>query len=437
MIIKIFSSPLAGIFVWGNTSNKFFSNYRFITSTLKCWPIFIFIFYFFISDSFAQNFFPLKVGNAYQIKNFWSWWGPGGNGETGTNYYAVIVAADTIVEGDTFYRYSNNTLLNDAYLFNYDSLNQKVFVKLPNDSTLRLGIDFSAPSGSTYTSYLRGSPLQFTSVGIINEVVLGDTHYVYSMQNSGSNYYTYKFTDNIGISYFYARSGTIQAGSETKQDVVSSIIDTLIYSPIVLDVDTLYPIQDRPIDTFPFLLTISYTASYSQLINSFYLSVEQVRADTLVESRQYSISKSNPHITFNLPDLLVGDKIKLKTTITDSSIFLNVSHFPDTGWVVMNVLPPTVNVENGNIPLHFDLTQNYPNPFNPITKIKYQIPQQLFVTIKVFDVLGNEIVTLVQEEKEAGGYELTWKAENLTSGIYYYRITAGDFIQTKKMVLLK
>jgi hypothetical protein len=99
------------------------------------------------------------------------------------------------------------------------------------------------------------------------------------------------------------------------------------------------------------------------------------------------------------------------------------------------------SVENdagkNKIPSEFDLLQNYPNPFNPITTIKYSVPQSTKVVIKVFDVLGNKIETLVNEEKPVGTYELTWYAENLPSGIYFYRLQAGDFIETKKMVFIK
>ena len=89
------------------------------------------------------------------------------------------------------------------------------------------------------------------------------------------------------------------------------------------------------------------------------------------------------------------------------------------------------------LPTEFVLEQNYPNPFNPSTKIKYSVPQMSNVVIKVYDVLGNEIETLVNEEKPAGTYELTWYAENLPSGVYFYRIQAGSFFETKKMILLK
>jgi hypothetical protein len=95
-------------------------------------------------------------------------------------------------------------------------------------------------------------------------------------------------------------------------------------------------------------------------------------------------------------------------------------------------------------PTEYILSQNFPNPFNPSTKIKYQIPASLnpsqggtLVTLKVYDILGSEVATLVNEEKPVGTYELTWNATNLPSGVYFYRIQAGDFIQTKKMLLLK
>ena len=85
----------------------------------------------------------------------------------------------------------------------------------------------------------------------------------------------------------------------------------------------------------------------------------------------------------------------------------------------------------------FSLSQNFPNPFNPTTKLRYSIPHISNVEIKVYDILGNEIETLVNEEKPAGTYELTWNAANLPSGVYCYQLKAGDFIQTIKMILLK
>ena len=89
------------------------------------------------------------------------------------------------------------------------------------------------------------------------------------------------------------------------------------------------------------------------------------------------------------------------------------------------------------VPNKYLLSQNYPNPFNPSTTIKYSVPKLSFVTIKIYDVLGSEIATLVNEEKPIGTYALNWNAANLSSGVYFYLLQAGDFVQTKKMILLK
>ena len=96
-----------------------------------------------------------------------------------------------------------------------------------------------------------------------------------------------------------------------------------------------------------------------------------------------------------------------------------------------------VSVVNINRPLNFELSQNYPNPFNPSTKIEFSIPDNEFVTIKVYDVLGNEVKTLINEKKAAGSYEVNFSADNLSSGVYYYKIQAGNFVKTNKMMLLK
>ncbi len=93
--------------------------------------------------------------------------------------------------------------------------------------------------------------------------------------------------------------------------------------------------------------------------------------------------------------------------------------------------------DNTEIPLEFKLSQNYPNPFNPNTTISYQIPQNSFVNLKIYDVLGNEIATLVNEQKSAGKYKVKFELKNLSSGVYFYKIQANNFIEIKKMILIK
>jgi hypothetical protein len=99
--------------------------------------------------------------------------------------------------------------------------------------------------------------------------------------------------------------------------------------------------------------------------------------------------------------------------------------------------PVGVEDDLSQIPEEYSLGQNYPNPFNPTTTIKYQIPEVSFITLKVYDVLGNEIAILVNEERPIGNYEIEFDASYLASGIYFYRIQAGNYVETKKMILLK
>ena len=113
-----------------------------------------------------------------------------------------------------------------------------------------------------------------------------------------------------------------------------------------------------------------------------------------------------------------------------------VPNFNSNSVNLVPVLPSSV--EEGNIqPTEFNLFQNYPNPFNPNTKISYRLSVPGFVSLKVYDVLGNEIETLVNETKSAGDYQLDYYAYELSSGIYYYKMSAGNVTLVRKMVLLK
>lgn len=101
------------------------------------------------------------------------------------------------------------------------------------------------------------------------------------------------------------------------------------------------------------------------------------------------------------------------------------------------IVNPTSVENDGEQPNEYFLTQNFPNPFNPSTKISYGIREAGVVTIKVFNILGSEVATLVNEYKSAGNYEVSFGKNELASGIYIYRLTVNNFIQTRKMILEK
>ena len=96
-----------------------------------------------------------------------------------------------------------------------------------------------------------------------------------------------------------------------------------------------------------------------------------------------------------------------------------------------------VDDANTKLPNEFSLSQNYPNPFNPSTTISYELPISGFVNLKIYDLLGREVATLVNKEQQKGNYQVSFDGSKLSSGVYYYRLQAGDFIQTKKMILIK
>ena len=125
-----------------------------------------------------------------------------------------------------------------------------------------------------------------------------------------------------------------------------------------------------------------------------------------------------------------------------------------SGWdyKVYEYIGEISGVDDDNpMPEQFTLSQNYPNPFNPSTKIRYTIVSPIlhkgeasvgtsfmkFVKLKVYNVLGKEVVTLVNEYKPTGNYEVEFSGENLPSGVYYYQLNAGDYKETKKMILLR
>ncbi|MCC6865702.1 MAG: T9SS type A sorting domain-containing protein [Ignavibacteria bacterium] len=178
----------------------------------------------------------------------------------------------------------------------------------------------------------------------------------------------------------------------------------------------------------------------------------------VMASSKDSIETLNGHVfTFDSTGTVINDKIYLSEDVLNMYFTLPLSggdilfggsvdfdpiHTRNDIYVLrtdslLNAPPPIGLInQNINIPLHFKLYQNFPNPFNPVTSIKYDIPQNGQVTIKIYDLLGREVFTY-SDHKLAGSYELKFDGSKLASGMYIYQITADMFTDTKKMVLLK
>ncbi len=180
----------------------------------------------------------------------------------------------------------------------------------------------------------------------------------------------------------------------------------------------------------------------------FYLPFNHLQAiesvivwpDTLPIS-EYCYDLENGWVSFAaIPDSSAEVAINM---IVSFDLDLGITNWDQNkgNYLFYNNTNPVLADNEKTIPANFILYQNYPNPFNPSTKIKYAIPQASNIVITVFDILGNEIVTLVDEEKPAGEYEVEfnppYSIQNPASGLYFYQLRAGNYIETKKMVLLK
>jgi aminopeptidase N len=136
--------------------------------------------------------------------------------------------------------------------------------------------------------------------------------------------------------------------------------------------------------------------------------------------------------------------VVLFNTYSGQQFTFNVSHEPTSGqldpdsWILRTITQVPVAIsEIPGIPTQFALKQNYPNPFNPTTTIRFDLPEAMYASLKVYNSLGEEVATLVEKDLLAGRYSIDWNADDLASGIYFYRLHAGDFAATKKLLLLR
>ncbi len=176
---------------------------------------------------------------------------------------------------------------------------------------------------------------------------------------------------------------------------------------------------------------------------------------------------TNPTLSWNASSGATSYRLQVSTNSSFSSLVVDQSSITGTSYTVSNLHTTTtyywqVNATNtggtssysstwsfttagptlveqigSELPHQNDLYQNYPNPFNPTTTIEFSLPRSGYTTLKVFNTLGEEVATLVAENVSAGRYKVEWNADGLASGIYLYRLQAREFVETKKLVLLK
>ncbi len=225
--------------------------------------------------------------------------------------------------------------------------------------------------------------------------------------------------------------------------VRGEVIDFMFPIPPILNTGSLtspgFPISDK-------ITGISGFYKFSPVGGDIFLVAAEVGVatasdTTIIGSGVFSIGAAVSQYDFFSLDIIYFDTgipnwANITISIIDTSGTTS-GHVGSTMWADdFDIIVGIDDIISDN-PTEYELYQNYPNPFNPSTIINYQVPELSFVTLRVYDVLGSEIETLVNKEKPMGSYTVEFSAQNLPSGVYFYQLKAGDFIQTKKMVLMK
>jgi gingipain R len=261
-----------------------------------------------------------------------------------------------------------------------------------------------------------------------------------SPQNSSTNiaaatelcaFYT---TDTLGreMLYAYFRHGIFDFGSMLNYGKIQAYNYFNGNSTVVETIDQFMVLGDPTIESYsdiPKYLNVISSLNgdeYKINVKSNGVNVE----GALVAVNQNNTLKISGY-TDNSGDYVFHSS-DIENGVTANLVVTGKNLYPYDGNMIL-----TSVAGNQEIPNSFSLSQNYPNPFNPVTHLEFGISNLGFVTLKVYDILGNEVKTLVNESKPAGKYEVEFDGSNFSSGIYFYKLTAGDFSEVKKMTLLK
>ncbi len=421
-----------------------------------------------ISSYIGNNYFPMHLNNKWQFivnelyidKKSYS-----------TNTFTI--EKDSIINNQTYFLYNNKWL-------RYSEQEKKLFIWYKDSS--KVYMDFNLPDKASFPHYIGTFDLDYAYV-FSGETNLFNNSVNYKGYSAGSVWGAWGntnegFGENIGpFSYSYS----LYAGPD--YDFIENLIMAIIYdstgTPHYLSYHykpeiTLDPITK--IDSCNFQIRFTVDHKYSvffdpnsihrghnfidsvKMAGYYFKDNSKIIIDTIYAA---NIPKTNSYIiSFEADTSLLKNEYGFyyKIVAKDKGIIPEYSSSPDTGYykcVWDNIV--SVN-DNGNYKFNFQLEQNFPNPFNPSTIIKYSIPSERsplpggpapnsnisprgarggLVTLKVYDLLGREVATLVNEEQKAGNYKVKFNGANLASGLNFYRIVTNNVTATRKMLLMK
>ncbi len=395
-----------------------------------------------------NTYMPLNIGNLYQFIE-----------EIGTSYssYRLVnreVLRDTSINNNTYHLYSGvigsssfNTWLR------YSDQDKKLYA-WSNETDL-VYMDFNKAPGDTFIQ------LYYPAIVLSGNTNLFSSNYLYKgyQISLGMPYGNRRelFADGLGI---YQYSYSINLGWNSQSLIMAILYDSsgnaYYFSDHYIPQINVNPIT--VINTRNFNLNFTVTHQHNKyrppgtpgsainFINSVKLESYYSKEDSLIIQPTINVFTSsfpNYSVTTYIDTNLMksGFDYNYRIVAVDKGIIPETSYSPDTGYYNCIWNGPTGIDDNNQYPQTFSLSQNYPNPFNPSTKISWQSPVGSHQTLKVYDVLGREVATLVDEYKDAGSYEVEFQStvgnRQLASGVYYYQLKVGEFVETMKMILMK
>ena len=391
----------------------------------------------------AQNWAPLEVGNKWQYNrrcnNQTSW--------NSINY----VEKDSIISGKKYFLLQG--AINDWV--RYDDEENILYLRW-NDSDYTV-MDFSLNEGEQFEHIV------YNSHSILNATVLESTNINLFDTTFFSKGYRWSINYNESDRVYHSETlGETQDslyawGGGTQTNCSRKLIRAIIYdsSGIKYYSDGVKPeiiFEPQPvIHNFSLNWDFSVDHDCSGFGNywnenfidtvsmiSYYSNGDSVVSNSPVEAIN-ELNTINYNITYQLDSTLMKNNFNFyyKIYAVDKGIVPEASWEPDSGYYELVYDPNPVSVKDENIPIAYTLQQNYPNPFNNSSVIIYSIPKSSQVLMNIYNTLGEVVKTLINENKPAGNYEIEFNASTLPNGVYFYQLRAGDFVQTKKMLLVK
>ncbi len=412
-------------------------------------------------NSDPTSWLPLEVGNRWQyLKKIFEYWDS--SPMTAYSFSTIQIMDTTYIENKKYYLISGFLSFPENTLIRYDSAASQILIY--SNGAENIFMDFSLPDSSTFFQIQPDN-------NFLNVTVISKSQTLFDTTLFLKGFYVELSYQGViykkGWYYFSPSIGYIYQDEWTNKSWVLVIDFTLLeylqlnnlgqslhrkhnYQPQIQFEPILFIPTSNPKIEEDFVIDHEYSflSSYPYITGCTYINKAQMESfylnanDTILNPNHHIVPLTEIDFSLDAPvdtNLYNQDyHLFYRIAAVDKGIIPDTFYLPETGYYKLYWRDSTSTVVNDeNKIFKFEFSQNYPNPFNPNTTIKYTIPSAGLITIKVFDVLGKEVATLVNAEKPARNYEIEFNAANLTSGIYFYQLKAGSFVETKKMILLR